>query len=216
MSSGLLKMQICKTNKIVKGKGKRSSNDGGCLLLLGFTAHGVEDVRSGFSVSMRRRRKGLFWGGDFRRFGGEWWLFGGVSDVVHRSFWLEKEDGLREVDQWGRFGCFLVTFWLEKRGSKGWSVRRSWRLVVRWFTDCFPPEWASFRDGKWVMVTVKTEKMGSCRGGCLVAGQQCGEERKVRKMGKQRLKLLLLPPLFSLCSSLGLSVKRVGHGFKNG
>ncbi|KAH0665510.1 hypothetical protein KY290_027741 [Solanum tuberosum] len=81
--------------------------------------HGVEDVRGGFSVSMRRRRKRLFWGDDFWRFGGEWWLFGGVSDVVHRSFLLEKEDGLREVDQWGRFGCFLVTFWLEKRRSKG-------------------------------------------------------------------------------------------------
>ncbi|KAL3330828.1 hypothetical protein AABB24_034581 [Solanum stoloniferum] len=83
-------------------------------------AHGVEDVRGGFSVSMRWRRKGLCWGGDFWRFGGEWWLFGGVSDVVHRSFWLEKEDGLREVDQWGRFGCFLVTFWLQKRGIKWW------------------------------------------------------------------------------------------------
>ncbi|KAH0722087.1 hypothetical protein KY289_005131 [Solanum tuberosum] len=49
-------------------------------------AHGVENVRDGFSVSMRRRQKGLFWGGDFWRFGGEWWLFGGVSDVVHQSF----------------------------------------------------------------------------------------------------------------------------------
>ncbi|KAK4728247.1 hypothetical protein R3W88_021235 [Solanum pinnatisectum] len=71
-------------------------------------AHGVKDVCGCFSVSMRRRRKGLCWGGDFWRFGGEWWLFGGVSDVVHRSFWLEKEDRLREVDQWGRFGCFLL------------------------------------------------------------------------------------------------------------
>ncbi|KAK4714643.1 hypothetical protein R3W88_020550 [Solanum pinnatisectum] len=47
--------------------------------------HGVEDVCGGFSVSMRRRRKGLFWGGDFWRFGGEWWLFGGVSDVNRGS-----------------------------------------------------------------------------------------------------------------------------------
>ncbi|KAH0651096.1 hypothetical protein KY284_031008 [Solanum tuberosum] len=49
-------------------------------------AHGVKDVGGGFFVSMRRRRKELFWGSDFWRFGGEWWLFGGVSDVAHRSF----------------------------------------------------------------------------------------------------------------------------------
>ncbi|WMV50594.1 hypothetical protein MTR67_043979 [Solanum verrucosum] len=170
---------------------------------------------------MRRRRKRLFWGGDFWQFGGEWWLFGGVFDVVHRSFWLEKEDGLREVNQWGRFGCFLVTFWLEKRASKGGLVRRSWRLVVRWFKDCFPLEWAGFRwvwssVEKWVMVAVKMEKIGSFRGGCLMAGHQRRDERLVGKMGKQRLKLLLLPPLFSLCSSLGLIVRGSGMGLKMG
>ncbi|KAH0685644.1 hypothetical protein KY290_017167 [Solanum tuberosum] len=111
-------------------------------------AHGVEDVRGVFSVSMRRRRKGLFWGGDFWRFGGEWWLFGGIFDVVHHSFWLEKEDGLREVDQWD---CFLPE----------WAG-------FRWVWS--PAE-------KWVMVAVKMEKMGSFSGGCLVAGHQRGDER---------------------------------------
>ncbi|KAH0650456.1 hypothetical protein KY284_030368 [Solanum tuberosum] len=102
-------------------------------------AHGVDDVHGGFFVSMRRRRKGLFWGGDFWRFGGAWWLFGGVFDV-------------------------------RKEEVKGGLVRQSWRLVVRRFTDCFPSEWAGFRwvwspAGKWVMVAVKMEKMGTFRGG---------------------------------------------------
>ncbi|KAH0751572.1 hypothetical protein KY285_004720 [Solanum tuberosum] len=60
-------MQICKTNKIVKGKRKRNNNDGDCLLLLGFNKF------------MELRMFAM-------RFGGEWWKFGGVSDVVHRSF----------------------------------------------------------------------------------------------------------------------------------
>ncbi|WMV49052.1 hypothetical protein MTR67_042437 [Solanum verrucosum] len=109
----------------------------------------------------------------------------------------------------------------EKDAVKGGLVRQSWRLVVRWFTNCFPSEWTDFRwvwlpARKWVMVTVKTEKMGSSRGGCLVVGQQRKEEMLVGKMGKQRLKLLLLPPLFSLCSSLGLSVRGSGMGLKMG
>ncbi|KAH0682743.1 hypothetical protein KY290_023359 [Solanum tuberosum] len=132
------------------------------------------------------------------------------------SFWLEKEDGLREVDQWGRFGCFLVTFWLEKRDSKGWSGSPELASGCEVVYKKFPSKWACFRwvwspAGKWVMVAVETEKMELFRGGCLVAGQQRGDERLVGKMEKQRLKLLSLQTL-----PLGLSVRRVGHGFKNG
>ncbi|KAH0685482.1 hypothetical protein KY290_016960 [Solanum tuberosum] len=124
------------------------------------------------------------------------------------SFWLEKEDGLREVDQWGRFGCFLVTFWLEKRGSKGWSgspelasgcevVYEFFSVGVGWFQMGLV---AGRKVGDGGCGLWKRKKMGLFRGGCLVAGQQRGDERL--------LSLQTLP--------LGLSVRRVGHGFKNG
>ncbi|KAH0672808.1 hypothetical protein KY290_025038 [Solanum tuberosum] len=117
------------------------------------------------------------------------------------SFWLEKEDCLREVNQWGRFGCFLVTFWLEKRGSKGWPgspelasgsevVYEFFSIGVGWFQMGLVAG-RKVGDGG-----CGNGKMGLFRGGCLVAGQQRGDERLVEKMEKQRLKLLLLPPYF--------------------
>ncbi|KAH0722530.1 hypothetical protein KY290_005180 [Solanum tuberosum] len=118
-------------------------------------AHGVEDVRGGFSMSMRRRRKGLFWGG-------EWWLLGGVSDVVHQSFWLEKEDGLREVDQWGQFGCFLVTFWLEKRASKGWPGSPKLASGCEVVYELFSAEVGWFQVG---LVTGRKVGDGGCENG---------------------------------------------------
>ncbi|WMV38155.1 hypothetical protein MTR67_031540 [Solanum verrucosum] len=49
-----------------------------------------------------------------------WWFIVVIGFHELMELMMFAEDGLREVDQWGRFGCFLVTFWLEKRGSKGW------------------------------------------------------------------------------------------------
>ncbi|KAH0743949.1 hypothetical protein KY290_031942 [Solanum tuberosum] len=138
-------------------------------------AHGVKDVGGGFFMSMRRRRRKELC---FR--------CGSPEFLVEEGRWVEGSRPVGSHFDW------------RKEAVKGSLVHRSWHLVVRWFMDCFPLEWAGFRwvwslAGKWVMVAVKTEKIGSFRGGCLVAGQQRGEERQVRKMGKQRLKLLLLP-----------------------
>ncbi|KAH0686143.1 hypothetical protein KY289_016900 [Solanum tuberosum] len=128
-------------------------------------AHGVEDVRGGFSVSMRRRRKGLFWvviSADLE-------VSGGCLEVF--SMWFTG------VSDWRRK---MVTFWLEKRGSKGWFGSPELAFGCEVAYKLFSVEvgwirWVWSPTGKWMMVAVKMEKMGSFRGGCLVAGQQRGE-----------------------------------------